>query len=81
MSTVTDFPVHEIYLAGERVPPGTYRDVDTGREIQLEDESSLPASFDGRVAAYMCIRNAWREHGTRALPQAETAAPRWRRTG
>ncbi len=49
----------EIYLAGERVLPGTYRQVGGMREVRLDHEDILPASLDGRVACYMRISNTW----------------------
>lgn len=52
----------EYYLAGERVPSGLYREMGTGRQVELLEEGVLPASLDGRVAAYMCERYTWRQH-------------------
>lgn len=49
----------ELFLAGEKVLPGIYRQIGGGREIRLEQEDFLPASLDGRVACYMRIRNTW----------------------
>ena len=49
----------ELFLAGEKVEPGTYRQVGGGREIRLEKEDFLPASLDGRVACYMRVRYTW----------------------
>ena len=54
--------VDECYLAGERVPSGLYREIGTGRQVELLEESVLPASLDGRVAAYLCVRYTWRQH-------------------
>jgi hypothetical protein len=48
-----------VYLAGERVPAGTYREVESGREIQLDTEDYLPATLDGRVAAYVNLLYTW----------------------
>ena len=42
----------EIYLAGERVPAGKYRQIEGGREVRLAREDLLPGSLDGRVACY-----------------------------
>lgn len=50
-----DALVEDLFLAGERVPAGTYREVDSGRDICLEGEDYLPASLDGRVACYVCL--------------------------
>jgi hypothetical protein len=49
----------ELFLAGERVLPGIYRQVGGGREIRLDEEDFLPASLDGRVACYMRVKNTW----------------------
>ncbi len=51
--------VEELFLAGERVVPGTYRQVGGGREVEILQEDVLPASLDGRVACYMRIRYTW----------------------
>jgi hypothetical protein len=45
----------ELYLAGERVPPGVYWEISSRREVRLEREDYLPASLDGRVACYQRI--------------------------
>lgn len=49
----------ELYLAGEKVLPGIYRQVGGGREIRLEKEDFLPASLDGRVACYQRVQHTW----------------------
>ena len=49
----------ELFLAGERVPSGTYKQVGGEREVRLEEEDFLPASLDGRVACYMRVDYAW----------------------
>jgi len=51
----------EVYLAGERVPPGVYRQIGTRREICLECEDMLPASLDGRVACYERVLHTWEQ--------------------
>ncbi|HZO89712.1 MAG TPA: hypothetical protein VFB38_15390 [Chthonomonadaceae bacterium] len=53
-----------LYLAGQRVPPGLYQQLGSGREVYLLDEDVLPASLDGRVACYRRIEHSWgqREH-------------------
>lgn len=58
--TVTDALTGELYLAGERVPAGIYRHLGSGREICLEQEDTLPASLDGRVACYERIGLRWK---------------------
>lgn len=49
----------ELFLAGELVAPGIYRQVGSDRIIRLEKEDVLPATLDGRVACYVRIRNLW----------------------
>ncbi|HZO91797.1 MAG TPA: hypothetical protein VFB38_26000 [Chthonomonadaceae bacterium] len=49
----------ELFLAGEKVRPGIYRQVGGGREVHLEQEDFLPASLDGRVACYKRVKNTW----------------------
>lgn len=57
--TLNEMMTSDLYLAGERVPAGTYREVESGREIRLETEGFLPAILDGRVAAYMSVLYTW----------------------
>lgn len=52
----------EIFLAGQRVPSGVYRHIESGREVRLDKEDILPASLDGRVACYQRIRHLWSQH-------------------
>jgi len=49
----------ELYLAGERVPAGLYRQIGSLREVCLDHEDVLPASLDGRVACYRWVRHTW----------------------
>lgn len=49
----------ELFLAGEKVRPGRYRQVGTGKELLLDREDYLPGSLDGRVACYMLVENRW----------------------
>ena len=48
-----------LFLAGERVNPGVYRQVENGREVVLDEEDFLPASLDGHVACYTRINRRW----------------------
>lgn len=57
----------ELYLAGERVPPGIYREIGNQREVILECEDYLPASLDGRVACYEVVRTAVVHHRRPAI--------------
>lgn len=42
----------EIFVAGQCVSAGTYRERETQREVLIEQPGYLPASLDGRVACY-----------------------------
>jgi hypothetical protein len=41
------------YVAGQRVAPGTYLEVESRKVIHVDREDQLPASCDGRVATYV----------------------------
>ncbi len=64
----------ELFLEGQRVPPGLYRQVGSEREVCLEIEDYLPASPDGRMACYERIlcqkRGPHRLHGLRSYNHA-----------
>jgi len=47
----------DLYLAGEKVAAGFYKQIGTSREIYLDQEDVLPASLDGRVACYVRVRH------------------------
>lgn len=55
----SDPATEDLFLAGEKVLPGVYRQVGGAREVRLEHEDFLPASLDGRVACYMRVQNTW----------------------
>lgn len=40
------------FVAGHAAPAGTYRLVETGREVRLDLEDVLPATCDGYAALY-----------------------------
>jgi hypothetical protein len=65
----TDVAAYQVYLAGQKVPPGTYRQIEGDREIRLDQEDVLPASCDGHVSAYRRRPETWGERQKRA--QAE----------
>ncbi len=50
-----------LYLAGHPAPAGTYRQVETGQEVRLDREDILPATLDGRIAAYERRPLTWAE--------------------
>jgi hypothetical protein len=56
----TDFgDFGDVFLAGETVPPGRYRQIGTHRIVNLDSEQSLPSTLDGRVACYQRIDCTW----------------------
>jgi len=67
--------VDDYYLAGQRVPSGLYREIGTGREVNMEEEGVLPASLNGRVATYTCVRYTWHEHQRVHAPDGHTPRP------
>lgn len=58
-----------LLLAGRRVQPGRYRELGTGRIVELEQEDVLPASLDGRVACYVRIYE-WAQFTSQSLSQS-----------
>ncbi len=60
---VPEMDAHAVgaYQAGQRVPPGTYRALEGGREIRLDQEDVLPATLEGRVAVYLRRPESWGE--------------------
>ncbi len=60
----------ELFLAGERVRPGIYRQIGGFRQICLDHEDILPASLDGRVACYRLVRNQWGQMAKRSEMRA-----------
>lgn len=59
ISACGDLYAEELYLAGQQVVAGLYREIESGREIHLAEEDFLPASLNGRVAAYVRVRHTW----------------------
>ena len=51
----------EVSLAGQSVPAGIYRNVETGREVVMENDGILPGACDGRVAVYTRRPATWGE--------------------
>ncbi len=60
----------ELFLAGERVRPGTYRQIGGERQISLEQEDFLPASLDGRVACYARVPYTWEQLSRQAVAKS-----------
>ena len=60
----------ELFLAGERVRPGTYRQIGGMRQVLLEHEDFLPASLDGRVACYILVHDTWEQLSRQAVVKA-----------
>ncbi|MCS6777291.1 MAG: hypothetical protein RMJ43_00110 [Chloroherpetonaceae bacterium] len=59
----------ELFLAGEKVLPGVYRQIGGGREVRLDREDFLPASLDGRVACYMRVKHTWGQISQQSRPR------------
>ncbi len=51
----------EIFSPGAEVPAGVYRQCGNGREVILREDGYLPASLDGRVAAFHRPHPKWAE--------------------
>lgn len=47
------------FLAGHSAPSGIYREIQTGREVHMEQAGILPATCDGRVAVYVRLPLGW----------------------
>ncbi|MCW3100217.1 MAG: hypothetical protein JWL77_5835 [Chthonomonadaceae bacterium] len=60
----------DLFLAGEKVRPGVYRQIGGDREVRLEREDVLPASLDGRVACYMRVNPTWGQMKNQEAAQA-----------
>ncbi len=50
-----------LFLAGRTAPAGTYRLVETDREVRLDQDGVLPATCDGRIAVYERRAPTWSE--------------------
>lgn len=46
----------DVYLAAERVPSGIYQEIESLRQVILQEDGFLPASLNGRVACYQRTR-------------------------
>ena len=60
----------DLFLAGEKVSAGVYRQIGGDREVRLEREDVLPASLDGRVACYMRVHSTWGQMKNQQSAQA-----------
>lgn len=58
---IVDTSQGEVYLAGQIVEPGNYRQIDVGRIVPLLEQGALPGSLDGRVACYERLPKTWGE--------------------
>ena len=58
------------FLAGHTAPVGIYREIQTGREVQMEEAGILPATCDGHVAVYVRRPITWaeRDHTVKGVP-------------
>lgn len=64
-----------LFLAGELVPPGVYRQIGSDRQVVLETEDYLPASLDGRIACYEPIEHIWCVVQEQRKRKKKTSAP------
>ena len=55
------------YLSGEMAPAGWYRDLETGSQIQLKSEATLPAGQDGLPTYYACVEFSMQSVGSGKL--------------
>jgi hypothetical protein len=51
----------EMFTAGEKVPAGSYLDVDSLREVIFEHEGVLPAACNGKSGLYVRRAPTWAE--------------------
>ena len=49
------------FLAGRQAPAWVYREMQTGRDLRMEEEGVLPATCDGHVAVYIRLPLTWAE--------------------
>ena len=54
-----NFSSRPMFVAGHRVPEGSYINIETGRIIYVRQGEILPASLDGHVAAYVARPQTW----------------------
>jgi len=52
----------ELFVAGQPVEPGVYRQSGSRREVVLDEPDFLPASLDGKVACYTRVSGRWGDH-------------------
>jgi hypothetical protein len=68
----------ERFKAGERVPPGTYKHVDSPYIVRLESDDTLPARLDGRPTVFVRVQmwsDAQRSDSLMAPPRFDKASP------
>lgn len=65
-----------LFLAGQKVLPGRYLHLQSGREVVLDRADLLPASLDGRVACYVYLGPNPASSATSKANSAQSAAPR-----
>ena len=58
--TLEDEIGQEIYVAGESVPSGIYKHLDSPHILELDGEDTLPGRLDGRATYYVRLRHTWR---------------------
>ena len=49
--------IADVFMAGHQAHAGVYRQLESGRVVQIEADDYLPASLDGQVACYVRVAN------------------------
>ena len=60
----------ELYAAGESVPSGIYKHLDSSYILEVDGEDTLPGRLDGRASYYVRLRHTWGAHRTFVAPKA-----------
>lgn len=61
-------PEEYLFLSGQRVPAGRYREKETGRLVRLCREGLLPPNVSGRTVTYTPVPDLWKQ--LHAVPPA-----------
>jgi len=56
---MSETSVEDLFVAGQKVSAGLYRLVGSQRDVRLDQDDTLPASLDGRVAVYIRRPMTW----------------------
>ena len=55
------FEDSSLFVAGQVAPPGVYRQINSRRQVRLNEQGILPVTCDGRVAVYERRTQTWAE--------------------